>query len=110
MVGIGGEGLAPYFSVFEGGENGWLFHEIKDLFCYTQIIHQGENTTGEWKVSNKVPLCEVVDLMRAIGFYPSEYEARHMQPAVKYTNFMSTNFFLKKSFILDYQLFCLNSY
>jgi hypothetical protein len=78
MVHIGGEGLAPYFSVIEGGENGWLFREIKDLFYYAQIIHECENTTGEWELSNKVRLCEVVDLMRAIGFYPSEYEARHI--------------------------------
>ncbi|XP_069672269.1 cilia- and flagella-associated protein 251-like isoform X2 [Periplaneta americana] len=90
MARIGGEGLSPYYSIIEGGENGLLLREMKDLFYYSQILHQGENSNVEWKVSNKVPLCEIPDLMRAIGFYPSEYEVENMIHEVKNSKLAKT--------------------
>ena len=78
MVRLGGENLSPFYGLIEGGETGWMFQEIMDLFYYAQIIHQGENTPLERACSNKIPLCEIPDLMRAIGFYPSEYEVKYI--------------------------------
>ncbi|GLG99053.1 WD repeat-containing protein [Gryllus bimaculatus] len=74
MAHIGGEGLDPYYCLIEGGQNGWLYKEIQDFFYYAQILHEGENTTTERNVSHEIPLCEVPDLMRAIGYFPSEHE------------------------------------
>lgn len=47
---------------------------MQDLFYYMQILHQGENTVLPRVVSDQIPVSELPDLMRACGFYPSEYE------------------------------------
>ncbi|KAJ9575107.1 hypothetical protein L9F63_007768, partial [Diploptera punctata] len=90
MIRIGGENLNPFYSLVEGGENGWLFHEIRDLFCYAQIIHQRENANVERTCSNRIPLCEIADLMRAVGFYPSEYEIENMMHEVTHSKMSET--------------------
>lgn len=66
--------MDPFYCLIEGGVNGWLFSEMKDLFYYMQILHQGENTVLPRVVSDRVPLVELPDLMRACGYYPSEFE------------------------------------
>ncbi|KAF5287805.1 hypothetical protein FQR65_LT12173 [Abscondita terminalis] len=70
----GGFMIEPYYSLIEGGLDGWLFKEMQDLFYYMQILHQGENTVLPRNVSDYIPISELPDLMRAVGYYPSEYE------------------------------------
>lgn len=71
---LGGEGLAPYYCLIDGGEKGWLINEIKDLFYYAQILHQGENVVAPRVISDTVSTKEVPNLMRAVGYYPSNEE------------------------------------
>lgn len=71
---LGGEGLAPYYCLIEGGRKGWLLKEMIDLFYYAQILHQGENTTATRIVSEKVSTKQIPNLMRAVGYYPSNEE------------------------------------
>lgn len=73
---IGGEGLSPYYRLIRGGRKGWLIKEMEDLFYYAQILHQGENTTATRMVSEKVATKQIPNLMRAIGYYPSNEEVR----------------------------------
>ena len=73
---IGGGGLSPYYSLIRGGRKGWLIKEMEDLFYYAQILHQGENTTATRMVSEKVATNQIPNLMRAIGYYPSNEEVR----------------------------------
>lgn len=77
MERIGGPGLDPYYSLIEGGRNGWLFHEMEDLFYYMQILTQGEDTATSRVVSNKIKIAQLPDLMRACGFYPTEFEVMY---------------------------------
>lgn len=74
MEKIGGIELYPFYCLIEGGLKGWLFKEMQDLFYYMQILHQGENTPLPRVVSDVIPVSELPDLMRAVGFYPTEYE------------------------------------
>ena len=55
-----------------GGRDGELFKEMEDLFFYGQLRHQGLSRMTRREVSDKLPLAEVPQLMRALGFYPSE--------------------------------------
>lgn len=71
---LGGKGLSPYYCLIEGGKNGWLIKEMQDLFYYSQILHQGENITSTRIISDKVNINELPNLMRSIGYYPSNEE------------------------------------
>lgn len=71
---IGGTELNPYYSLIEGGVNGWLFKEMKDLFYYMQILHDGEDSSLPRKTYEKIATSELPNLLRSIGFFPSEYE------------------------------------
>lgn len=55
---------------------GWLFQEMQDLFYYMQILHQGENSPLPRKASSKISVTELPNLMRLVGFYPTEYAVR----------------------------------
>lgn len=74
MAKLGGCSLSPFYRLLEGGQDGWLIKEMRDLFYYAQILYQGENTTARRIVSDKVPVTQLPNLMRAVGHYPSAYE------------------------------------
>ncbi|KAF5297677.1 hypothetical protein FQA39_LY12008 [Lamprigera yunnana] len=83
----GGTSLEPYHCLIEGGMTGWLFKEMEDSFYYMQILHQGEHSVLPRKVSDYIPVVELPDLMRAVGFYPTEYEIETMIIDIKYRDF-----------------------
>jgi len=74
MAQLSGEGLSPFHDLIEGGKKGWLINEMKDLFYYAQILHQGENTTAPRIVSDTVVVEQISNLMRAIGYFPTNAE------------------------------------
>lgn len=74
MVKLGGSSLSPFYCLIDGGQQGWLLNEMQDLFYYAQIVHQGENTTANRHVSDKVPVTQLPNLMRAVGYYPTANE------------------------------------
>lgn len=74
MAQLGEEGLSPFYCLIEGGEKGWLANEMKDMFYYAQILHQEENTTVPRIISNTVVVEQIPNLMRAIGYYPTNKE------------------------------------
>lgn len=73
---LGGEGLSPFYSFIKGGKNGWLFNEMQDLFYYAQILQQGENTIETRKISGMASIKQIPNLMRAVGYFPSNKEVR----------------------------------
>lgn len=85
MARLGGEGLSPFYSLIEGGKKGWLANEMKDLFCYAQILHQGEYTTAARTISDTVVVEQIPNLMRAIGYYPTNKEV-YFCSITKYTH------------------------
>ncbi|XP_076245455.1 cilia- and flagella-associated protein 251 [Calliopsis andreniformis] len=87
---LGGEALAPYYCLIEGGRKGWLIKEMIDLFYYAQILHQGENTTATRIVSEKVSCKQIPNLMRAVGYYPSNEEIEILMSEISYRNYAET--------------------
>lgn len=74
MAQLGGEGISPFYCLIEDGKEGWLMNEIKDMFYYAQILHQEENTTAPKVITDNMVVEEIPNLMRAIGYYPSNEE------------------------------------
>ncbi|CAG9864831.1 unnamed protein product [Phyllotreta striolata] len=87
---LGGKELDPFYCLIEGGYHGWLFHEIKDLFYYMQILQQ-ENIDLPRRVSDSISISEIPDLFRTIGFYPSDFELENILIDAKYRNIDETN-------------------
>ncbi|CAG5011460.1 unnamed protein product [Parnassius apollo] len=81
---LGGGDLDPYYCLIENGRPGWLFHEIRDLFYYIQILCQGTFSPSMRRVKDYIPLDALPDLMRALGFFPSEYEVENLIVEAKY--------------------------
>ncbi|XP_044268717.1 cilia- and flagella-associated protein 251-like [Tribolium madens] len=84
---LGGVELQPYYCLIEGGRGGFLYQEMRDLFYYMQILQQGEQICAPRVVSNSINLGELPDLMRACGYYPSEYEIENLLTDMRYKEY-----------------------
>ena len=71
---LGGMGMTPFYDQLEGGREGELYRKLEDLVYYTQLVCQGEDLLERRTVSQTVPLHTVTDVLRAIGFFPTEKE------------------------------------
>lgn len=85
-----GDVIEPYVALLEGGRDGDFFQEICDFFTYAQLRSQGEGATSPRRAGGTVPLSELPNLMRALGFYPTEAEVENLVNEVKYSLFSST--------------------
>ena len=76
----------------EGGKEGEFYEDIVDYFYYAQLRSQpgGEHSTSERNMTGKIPLAEIPNMMRALGFYPTEQEVENMCSEVKYSRFTET--------------------
>jgi hypothetical protein len=70
----GGAGAAPFERLLDGGRDGPFYSQMADYFCYAQLRAQGEDSVEERQVPGRVPAAELPNLMRAVGFYPSDRE------------------------------------
>ncbi|KAF9408495.1 hypothetical protein HW555_011852 [Spodoptera exigua] len=86
----GGSDLDPYYCLVEDGRPGWLFQEIRDLFYYIQILCQGTFSPARRQVKDYIPIDSLPDLMRALGFFPSEYEVENLLIEAKYKVYLHT--------------------
>ncbi|XP_050502067.1 cilia- and flagella-associated protein 251-like [Diabrotica virgifera virgifera] len=106
MKHLGGKELEPFYCLIEGGYHGWLFHEIKDLFYYMQILQQ-ENIDLPRRVTDSILITEIPDLFRTIGYYPSDFELENMIIDVKYRNMDETNKMNEDINFIDFvKLYC----
>ena len=83
----GGEGIEPFINLIEGGREGQNFQDMKDFFYYSMIRSKDENTTKTRKLDGTVPLDELPNLMRAMGYYPTEHEVQQMKDEVKFSEY-----------------------
>lgn len=74
---LGGTGLRPFYSLIDGGKEGWLYQEMQDLFVYAQILEQGKTSMKERRIDDEVTVEQLPNLMRAVGFYPSNFEVTY---------------------------------
>ena len=64
--------------------------DIVDYFYYAQLRTQGEDATEEREITGTVPLQEIPNMVRALGYYPSEEEVANMVAEIKYATFTET--------------------
>jgi WD40 repeat protein/Ca2+-binding EF-hand superfamily protein len=79
-----------HMSLIEGGSEGALYNDIVDYYYYCQIRAQGEDSMDSREMTGRVPLQDIPNFMRAIGYYPSETEIDNMVNEIKYKNFTTT--------------------
>lgn len=79
--------MDPFINLIEGGREGQNYQDMKDFFYYSMIRSKDENTTKSRKLDNRVPLEELPNLMRAMGYYPTEQEVQNMNDEVKFSIF-----------------------
>jgi len=70
----GGAGIEPFVAQLEGGAEGSFYQEMIDHFYYAQLRAQGEDTTDPRLISRLVPIKQLGNMMRSLGFYPSQRE------------------------------------
>lgn len=83
---LGGKGIDPYLSLIDGGRQGAFFQELLDYFYYAQLRSQGLATTAPRKITGYITVDEGVNLMRALGFYPSEQQIVAIKAEIGYEN------------------------
>lgn len=70
--------LDHLIAIIEGGPEGELMKEVVDYFYYAQIRAQGEETTAKRELLGAIPFSQLPNLLRALGYYPSELELGHL--------------------------------
>lgn len=70
--------LDHLIAIIEGGHGGELMKEVVDYFYYAQIRAQGEETTAKRELLGAIPFSQLPNLLRALGYYPSELELGHL--------------------------------
>ena len=66
--------MKPYFHLLEGGQDGPLFYQMQQFFYLAQLLHQGDYPSINRSVADKLLICDLPDVLRAIGYFPSEFE------------------------------------
>ena len=62
--------------------------DLKDFFYYSQIRSKDEHTTKARKLDGKVPLEAIANMMRSMGFYPTNKEIENMQNEVRFSKYL----------------------
>ncbi len=62
----------------DGGADGTFYKELVDYFYYAQLRAQGEETTEPRRITGFVPITELGNMVRSLGFYPSGREVDEM--------------------------------
>ena len=79
--------VKPFVNLIEGGEHGQTYSDMQDFFYYSMIRSKKEDTTQTRVLDETVPLEELPNLMRAMGYYPTEMEVKDMMEEVRFSNF-----------------------
>lgn len=80
---MGGEKIEPFINLIEGGSDGQTYQDMKDFFYYAMIRAQVEDTTKTRKLGKTIPVDQLPFLMRAMGYYPTEFEVKCMIDEVR---------------------------
>jgi Ca2+-binding EF-hand superfamily protein len=83
-VQLGGKGIDPFMSQIEGGRGGEFFQDMLDYFYFAQLRSQGINTTARRKITGFIPVDQVIQLMRALGYFPTQQEVMDIENEIKF--------------------------
>ena len=61
-------------SLLDGGREGAFYEEIVNYFYYCQLRSNGEVQSDAHRFDGRIRLSEVVALLRALGYYPSQVQ------------------------------------
>eukprot|EP00698_Gefionella_okellyi_P011922 TRINITY_DN3180_c0_g1_i1.p1 TRINITY_DN3180_c0_g1~~TRINITY_DN3180_c0_g1_i1.p1 ORF type:complete len:925 (+),score=187.18 TRINITY_DN3180_c0_g1_i1:141-2915(+) len=86
----GGEGVEPFIKLIEGEREGNFFREIEEYFYYAQLKSQGEASMVEYTIKRSVDIQQVPDILRALGYFPTEREVQEMLTEMRYSKFLET--------------------
>lgn len=64
--------------------------DLKDFFYYSQIRSKDEHTTKARKLDGKVPLEAIADMMRSMGYFPTNQEIENMKNEIKFSKHLET--------------------
>ena len=92
----------PFIAMLEGGQDGQLYQEIVDYFYSSMLRVQGKLTDKPHEIPQVVPISEVVPLLCALGYYPTQYEAELIKNEIYYSKYLETN---KETEFVDFQTF-----
>ncbi len=84
---LAGTGMEPFLNLVEGGRDGKFFQELLDYFYYAQLRSQGLSTTAPRVISGHIPTAEALNVMRALGYYPSEQEVADIRAEVLFQHY-----------------------
>ena len=82
--------LDTYPNLLEGGKDGQIYRDLKDFFYYAQISSNTQNPTKAKKLDGKIPMEEAHNLMRALGYYPTNAEIKNIQNEIYYSKYLET--------------------
>jgi len=57
-----------------------------DYFYYAQLCSQGINTTVRRKITGFIPVHQVIHLMRALGYYPTQQEVMDIENEIHFSH------------------------
>lgn len=83
-IALGGQGIQPYMSLIQGSAQGEFYQELLDYFYYAQLRSQSLSTTDARSIIGSIPIEEAMNMMRALGFYPTEHEIAEMKAELHY--------------------------
>jgi len=86
-IAMGGDGIEPFIQLIEGGAEGQTYQDINDFFYYSMIRSKKENTTKTRKLEGWVPVNQLPNLMRAMGYYPTQQEISNMMDEVRFSSY-----------------------
>lgn len=84
-------GSDAFVEMLEGGRDGPLYQEIVDYFYSSQLRVQGKLTDKPHDIPQVIPIDEVVPLLCALGYYPTQYDADLIRNEIYYSEFLETN-------------------
>ena len=75
---VGGRGITPFLAMLNDGAGGdgarSPYDELVDYVVYSQLQRQGERCASMRSANRVLPIGEVPQLLRAMGYYPSQWE------------------------------------
>lgn len=75
---------APWTTgLIEGGKQGSFYKELREYFVYSQLRLQGLTTTSQRSISGFISLDEMVNVARALSFYPSDQQISNMKDEIR---------------------------
>jgi hypothetical protein len=89
-IALGGSGVDPFMNLIDGGKSGAFYQDLLDYFYYAQLRSQGIESTRPRAISGYIPVSEVVALMRALGYYPTEQEIRDLNTEIQFMDWERT--------------------